>query len=81
MSQDHKFHIGIQCMAHVGMANGLAGAVDAGKKTVSRCLLLRDGQGQLFFKVFTSERWAGAAVPHVNFMRNLQASHQLDSWI
>ena len=48
MSQDHKFHIGIQCMAHVGMANGLAGAVDAGKKTVSRCLLLRDGQGQLF---------------------------------
>lgn len=32
MTQDHKSHIGIQCMAHVGMANGLAGAVDAGKK-------------------------------------------------
>lgn len=53
MTQDHKLHIGIQCMAHVGMANGLAGAVDAGKKR---------------FKVFISERWARAAVPHVNFM-------------
>ena len=53
MTQDHKLHVGIQCMAHVGMANGLAGAVDAGKKR---------------FKVFISERWARAAVPHVNFM-------------
>ena len=53
MTQDHKSHIGIQCMAHVGMANGLAGAVDAGKKSL---------------KVFTSERWARAAAPHVNLM-------------